>query len=186
MLRKRLVEGWNGFSGEVRVLRQASPRGIPFEYVMQPCEVKLNYRSRPWFTVQLEIGHNEIGDADECDLIGVPNVLADLFEYLAIPAPAALPMMKLEYQVAQKLHGVTAPGSKRAHDLFAGAEARHPEWGLPPRWRWARRPVSPRGAWRDFFKFTPLSVPPAFDKISGLTPRGSRVRDTVLVCSAGF
>ena len=117
MLRKRLAEGWNGFSGEVRVLRQASPRGIPFEYVMQPCEVKLNYRSRPWFTVQLEIGHNEIGDADECDLIGVPNVLADLFEYLAIPAPAALPMMKLEYQVAQKLHGVTAPGSKRAHDL---------------------------------------------------------------------
>ena len=32
---------------------------------------------------------------------------------------------------------------------------------------------------RDFFKFTPLSVPPSFDKISGLTPRGSRVRDTV-------
>jgi hypothetical protein len=26
-------------------------------------------------------------------------------------------MMKLEFQVAQKLHGASAPGSKRAHDL---------------------------------------------------------------------
>ena len=118
ILRTRLTEGWNGFSGEVRILRQASPKGIPFEYVMQPCEVKLSYRSRPWFTVQLEIGHNEIGDADECEMIGVPDELAGIFDYLALPKPAAIPMMKLEYQVAQKLHGTTAPGSKRAHDLI--------------------------------------------------------------------
>ena len=100
------------------VLRPASPKGIPFEYVMQPCDVKLSYRSRPWFTVRLEVGHNEIGDADESEMISVPDVLADLFSYLGIPKPAALPMMKLEYQVAQKLHGATAPGSKRAHDLI--------------------------------------------------------------------
>ena len=117
ILRRRLTDGWNGFSGEVRVLRQASPRGIPFEYVMQPCEVKLSYKSRPWFTVQLEVGHNEIGDADEYELIRIPDVLSELFAYLALPVPGALPMMKLEYQIAQKLHGVTAPGSKRAHDL---------------------------------------------------------------------
>ena len=118
ILRTRLSEGWNGFSGEVRILRQASPKGIPFEYVMQPCEVKLSYRSRPWFTVQLEIGHNEIGDADEYEMIGVPDELAALFDHLELPKPAAIPMMKLEYQVAQKLHGTTAPGSKRAHDLI--------------------------------------------------------------------
>ena len=117
ILRTRLSEGWNGFSGEVRILRQASPKGIPFEYVMQPCEVKLSYRSRPWFTVELEVGHNEIGDADESEMIEVPRVLADLFECLALPKPAPLPMMKLEYQVAQKLHGASAPGSRRAHDL---------------------------------------------------------------------
>jgi hypothetical protein len=118
ILRTRLSEGWNGFSGEVRILRQASPKGIPFEYVMQPCEVKLSYRSRPWFTIQLEIGHNEIGDADEYEMIGVPDELAALFDHLELPKPAAIPMMKLEYQVAQKLHGTTAPGSKRAHDLI--------------------------------------------------------------------
>lgn len=116
-LRGKLEEGWNGFSGELHILRQASPKGIPFEYVMQPCEVKLNYRTRPWCTIQLEVGHNEIGDADEQEMIEVPRVLADLFEFLALPKPAALPLMKLEYQVAQKLHGASAPGSKRAHDL---------------------------------------------------------------------
>ena len=116
-LRGRLEEGWCGFSGELHILRQASPKGIPFEYVMQPCEVKLSYLSRPWFTVELEVGHNEIGDADESEMIEVPRVLADLFEFLALPKPAPLPMMKLEYQVAQKLHGASAPGSRRAHDL---------------------------------------------------------------------
>ena len=44
-------------------------RGIPFDYVMQPCDVKLKYLGIPWFTVQLEVGHNEIGDADECDMV---------------------------------------------------------------------------------------------------------------------
>ena len=116
-LRKRLAEGWCGFSGELRVLRQASPKGIPFEYVMQPCEVKLSYLARAWHTVQLEVGHNEIGDADEREMVEVPGTLAELFEFLAMPKPAPLPMMRLEYQVAQKLHGASAPGSRRAHDL---------------------------------------------------------------------
>lgn len=116
-LRTKLSDGWNGFTGEIHILRQASPRGIPFEYVMQPCEVKLSYLSRPWFTVQLEVGHNEIGDADECEMIEVPEVLTELFSFLALPKPLSIPMMKLEFQVAQKLHGASAPGSKRAHDL---------------------------------------------------------------------
>ncbi len=116
-LQMRLAEGWNGFSGEVHILRQANPRGVPFEYVMQPCEIKLNYLVRPWFTVRLEVGHNEIGDADECEMIDIPSSLSELFDFLVLPKPSALPMMKLEYQVAQKLHGATAPGSRRAHDL---------------------------------------------------------------------
>lgn len=40
-LRERLAAGWESFVGEILVLRQASPRGLPFEYVMQPCDVKL-------------------------------------------------------------------------------------------------------------------------------------------------
>ena len=59
----KLKEGWNGFTGEVQVLRQANPRRVPFEYVMQPCAVHLSYLGTPWRVVDMEIGHNEIGDA---------------------------------------------------------------------------------------------------------------------------
>ena len=117
-LNSRLAAGWNGFDGEVIVRRQASPKGIPFEYVMQPCDVKLNYVGKAWYTVRLEVGHNEIGDADACDMIDVPDVLLELFNFLVLPTPSPIPAMRLEYQIAQKLHGVSAPFSKRAHDLI--------------------------------------------------------------------
>ena len=117
-LRSGLGSGWNGFTGEIRILRPSSPRGVPFDYVMQPCEVKLRYRGAPWYTVELEVGHNEIGDADARDMVEVPESLSELFGYLALPKPAPIPAMRLEYQIAQKLHGASAPGSKRAHDLI--------------------------------------------------------------------
>ena len=117
-LKFRLAEGWCGFSGEIHILRPASPKAIPFDYVMQPCDVKLKYLGRPWYTVQLEIGHNEIGDADECEMVDVPDSLAELFGFLSLPKPSPIPAMRLEYQIAQKLHGATAPSSKRAHDLI--------------------------------------------------------------------
>ena len=117
-LKERLAVGWNGFSGEVRVLAPAKPRGIPFDYVMQPCDIKLKYLGVPWFTVQLEVGHNESGDADECDMVELPAELQDLFAFLAMPKPSPIPAMRLEYQIAQKLHGASAPSSKRAHDLI--------------------------------------------------------------------
>jgi predicted nucleotidyltransferase component of viral defense system len=117
-IRAKLNLGWNGFAGEVVVLKQASPRGIPFEYVMQPCAVHLSYLGTPWRVVDMEIGHNEIGDADAFDLIPVPNEIALLTEYLCFPELGEVRAMKLEYQVAQKLHGATERGSKRAHDLI--------------------------------------------------------------------
>lgn len=117
-LKSRLSNGWNGFSGEVHVLRPANPKSVPFEYVMQPCDVKLSYLGRPWYTVQLEVGHNEIGDADECEMVDVPESLVELFSFLAIPKPSPIPAMRLEYQIAQKLHGASALSSKRAHDLI--------------------------------------------------------------------
>jgi len=117
-LKSKLIAGWNGFTGEVRVLRQGSPKGVPFEYVMQPCDVKLSYLGRPWYTVQLEVGHNEIGDADAFDSVEMPQVLVDLFAFLALPCPSPIRAMRLEYQVAQKLHGATEHDSKRAHDLI--------------------------------------------------------------------
>ena len=117
-LNAKLKAGWNGFDGAVVVQRQASPKGIPFDYVMQPCDVKLNYKDAPWFTVKLEIGHNEIGDADEVEMVPLPEELKELFTFLCLPTPGDVPVMRLEFQVAQKLHGASAPSSKRAHDLI--------------------------------------------------------------------
>ena len=114
----KLKEGWNGFTGEVTVLKQATPKGTPFDYVMQPCAVHLNYLGTPWRVVDMEIGHNEIGDADAFDIIPVPAEISLLAEHLCFPALGGVRVMKLEYQVAQKLHGASERGSKRAHDLI--------------------------------------------------------------------
>ena len=116
--RRRLSEGWEGFAGEVVIRPQQSPVAVPFDYVMQPCDVKLSYMGRSWCTVRLEIGHNEVGDADEAEMTPVPQDLAMRFRELCFPVPEALPLMRLSFQVAQKLHGATGVRSRRAHDLI--------------------------------------------------------------------
>ena len=115
-LGRRLREGWNGFTGVVVAERPARPHGVPGEYVMRPFSVKLAYRGHPWCTVALEVGHDEIGDADEPEYILSPDIAA-MFEKIGLPAPAPIPLMPIPFQIAQKLHGATGPGSRRANDL---------------------------------------------------------------------
>lgn len=116
-LRKNLSSGWEGFTGEIAVRPQASPVSIPFDYVMQPCDVKLSYMGRSWCTISLEVGHNEVGDADEAEMTPVPEDIALCFKEVCLPVPRPLPLMKLPFQIAQKLHGATGARSRRAHDL---------------------------------------------------------------------
>ncbi len=116
--KRNLSKGWEGFTGEVIIRPQASPSGIPFDYVMQPADVKISYMGRSWCTIRLEIGHNEIGDADEAEMTPVPSDLASRFVELHFPVPGALPLMKLPFQIAQKIHGATSGHSRRAHDLI--------------------------------------------------------------------
>lgn len=101
-----LYEGWEGFTGRVIARQPAHPRDVPPEYVMQPFDVRLSYLGKPWCTVQLEVGHNEVGDADEADWVDLAEA-ADAFARLGFPAPGRVPLMSLEHQVAQKLHAVT-------------------------------------------------------------------------------
>ena len=111
-----LAAGWSGFTG--RLIEKPAPRPprIPGGYVMQPFEVKLDYRGRPWCTVKFELGHNEIGDADEPEFRLAPD-LARLFTDVGLEAPRPVPVMRADHQVAQKLHAVSAEGSERARDL---------------------------------------------------------------------
>ena len=99
-LNEALSHGWNGFTGRLVAVKPPQPVGVPSAYVMMPYDIKLNYCGRPWQTIRIEIGHNEIGDADEFET-SLPSVLADVFEKLSFPQPKPLPVMKLAYQIAQ-------------------------------------------------------------------------------------
>jgi hypothetical protein len=51
-------------------------------------------------------------------MVDIPEVMGELFSFLSLPKSSPIPAMRLEYQIAQKLHGASAPSSKRAHDLI--------------------------------------------------------------------
>ena len=81
-----------------------------------PFDVKLEYNRKPWVTVRLEMGTNEVGDTLEADYALAPDI-AEMFAALGLPQPKPVPLMKLNHQVAQKLHGLTDPSQSRPHDL---------------------------------------------------------------------
>lgn len=72
---------------------------------------------KSWLTVPLEIGHNEIGDAEEIKM-DLAGDVAKLFREIGLPEPDPVPLMPLHHQIAQKLHALTEPKSMRAHDLI--------------------------------------------------------------------
>lgn len=111
-----LAVGWAGFTG--RLVQKAAPRptGVRPAYVMQPFDVKLDYRGRPWCTVKFELGHNEIGDADEPEHM-LASDLVHLFAEVGLRSPEPVSVMRADHQIAQKLHAVSEPGSERARDL---------------------------------------------------------------------
>jgi hypothetical protein len=111
-----LAAGWSGFTG--RLIERAAPRppSVPTAYVMQPFDVKLDYLGRPWCTVKFELGHNEIGDADEPEYY-LARDLTELFTDVGLDAPEPVPVMRADHQVAQKLHAVSEVGSERARDI---------------------------------------------------------------------
>lgn len=111
-----LAAGWAGFTGRLIEKRAPRPAGVPTAYVMQPFEVKLDYQTRPWCTVAFELGHNEIGDAEEPEY-RLARDLEDLFTEVGLEAPRPIPVLRADHQIAQKLHALSAPGSERAHDL---------------------------------------------------------------------
>jgi hypothetical protein len=65
--------------------RKAHPKDVPIQYVMQPLSVKLSYLNKPWCSVLLEVGHNEIGDANKPDYV-IPKEANDLLNRLGFDA----------------------------------------------------------------------------------------------------
>ena len=111
-----LATGWAGFAG--RLVERAAPRpaGVPTAYVMQPFEVRLDYLGRPWCSVKFELGHDEIGDADEPEY-QLASDLAALLTEVGLEPPKPVAVMRADHQIAQKLHAASEAGSERARDL---------------------------------------------------------------------
>ncbi|OKL50308.1 nucleotidyl transferase AbiEii/AbiGii toxin family protein [Boudabousia marimammalium] len=110
-----LYQGWEGFTGRVLQREPPSPHGIPRDYVMRPHDVKISYMGKPWCTVPFEVGHNEIGDADEANW-QTPGHIARAFTAVGLPVPREVPLMPLTHQVAQKIHALSG-NTDRVRDL---------------------------------------------------------------------
>jgi hypothetical protein len=117
----RLAAGWGGFTGTVTELEGPQPEGVPGEYVMQPFEIRLAYRTQHWLTVPFELGRDEIGSTSHEEL-RVADDIVEIFAVLGLIRPDPIPVLAVEHQVAQKLHACTSVntrtgGNHRAHDL---------------------------------------------------------------------
>lgn len=115
LLGSALQMGWEGFTGRVVRKDPAHPNGVPAEYVMQPYDVKLSYLGKPWCTVPLEVGRNEIGAAESVDWVALSDA-EEVFSRLGFSALEKVPLMSLDHQIAQKLHAVT-DDEDRVRDL---------------------------------------------------------------------
>jgi hypothetical protein len=87
---------------------------------MHPFDVKLAYAGQSYITVNLELGHDEVGSTDQPRL-ALDAGIAEVIERLGFPTPEPVPVLAVEHQVAQKLHACTTPdrygGNERAHDV---------------------------------------------------------------------
>lgn len=114
-LNASLAQGWEGFTGRIVAREPAQPKDVPLEYVMRPFDIKLSYKGKPWCTVPLEVGANEIGDADEVEWVHLSDA-EKIFVALGFPPLGKAPLMPLSHQIAQKLHALTS-GGDRVRDL---------------------------------------------------------------------
>jgi hypothetical protein len=115
---ERLAEagetGWEGFTAIFTAPEEIDVPGMPVR--PRRFTAKLNYRGKPFASVPIEVSTVEAGNADQFDIL-----TSDALGLIGGPAPVSVPCMTIPWQIAQKLHAVTAVlGGKvndRAHDL---------------------------------------------------------------------
>lgn len=108
-------QGWEGFAA---VLTEPEVINVP-GLAVKPRRfiVKVNYEGAPFVSVPVEVSPVEEGNADEIDWAHSPAM-----ELVGLPLTQPIPCMTVAWQIAQKLHAVTAslPDGRlndRAHDL---------------------------------------------------------------------
>jgi hypothetical protein len=92
------AESFSGFT----LRRNGDPHAIADKATR--IEVRIEYRGKPWGTVPLEVSR---GDGPEVEAEQLPAT--DLSE-LGLAGPATVACLSARFQIAQKIHAVTAPG----------------------------------------------------------------------------
>lgn len=107
--------GWEGFTATFTVPEEIDVPGM----LVKPRRftAKLSYRGQPFVSVPIEVSNVEAGNADQFD-----TLTSDALGLVGVPAAVAVPCMTIPWQIAQKLHAVTAVleaprVNDRAHDL---------------------------------------------------------------------
>ncbi|MBS9535466.1 nucleotidyl transferase AbiEii/AbiGii toxin family protein [Mycobacterium sp. M1] len=107
--------GWEGFTAVFTVPEEIDVPGIPVKPLR--FTAKLSYRGQAFASVPIEVSTVEAGNADQFD-----TLTSDALSLVGVPATVAIPCMSIPWQIAQKLHAVTAVLAEpkvndRAHDL---------------------------------------------------------------------
>lgn len=107
--------GWEGFTATFTVPEEIDVPGMPIK--PRRFTAKLSYRGQAFASVPIEVSTVEAGNVDQFDIL-----TSDALGLVGVPAAVAVPCMTLPWQIAQKLHAVTAvleepKFNDRAHDL---------------------------------------------------------------------
>ncbi|OBH47399.1 nucleotidyl transferase AbiEii/AbiGii toxin family protein [Mycobacterium mantenii] len=118
--------GWEGFTAIFTVPEEIDVPGMPVK--PRRFTAKLNYHGKPFASVPIEVSTVEAGNADQFDVL-----TSDALGLVGGPAPVSVPCMTVPWQIAQKLHAVTAVlednrVNDRAHDLV---DLQLLDWLLP-------------------------------------------------------
>ena len=104
------------FTGDIKVVKKHIPDSIPEHYVMQPYRIRLDFLGKPWSSVDLEVGHDEI-DLTTSAAYTESKDADYLTEALGFGPIGPVRLIAIENQLAQKIHALTEPFSNRMHDL---------------------------------------------------------------------
>lgn len=109
------AQGWEGFTAVATEPEVINVPGLAVK--PRRFTVKLKYQGAPFVSVPVEVSPFEAGNADSADWAHSPA-----FELIGLPESQPVPCMTIPWQIAQKLHAVTAtlPDGRlndRAHDL---------------------------------------------------------------------
>lgn len=115
--KQNLSVGWNGFTGVLTPSNQKSnPIGVPQTYITETWNLKLKYKGGEWLKQEIDIGHDEIGDTQEA-VYEESSEIWGWFAICGLPLPSPVRVIRVDHQIAQKIHALASDPRERIHDL---------------------------------------------------------------------